>query len=346
MGTRSYKLSSVIGLLGVSAAALFGLVAVALTARSAINFIQVRSEIYLQEIARRTASTIEQELNTRRQEAELVAATPGLVAMVTATKPADRADAERSLALVARKSTFRGLSIVDGNGTQVFAARGKVGDGSGRWAQAALSGTTYVGLPRNEATGSPVVDIGVGLSKPGADRPSGAIGFVYPLVESNRALHGRTLLGDSLAIAVIGPDGTVLASNDSSLAAGSRFDATTVTNWKAATMAVGSTGLTLAVYDPARSIRPLVLAIASSLRYDVIILLGIVVVVVSLIVFRLRRRVVEPMEALANVATRVSQGDLIHTHVVVPSASHEVLMLIQAIDTMVAELRQLVGTIR
>ncbi|MEP6475592.1 MAG: methyl-accepting chemotaxis protein [Gemmatimonadota bacterium] len=347
MGTRTYKLSSAIGLLGVTAAALFGLVAVALTARSAVNFVQARSEIYLQEMARRTAGAIEQELSARRQETEVFAAMPGLVQLVTASKPADRAEAERTLALVSRKTSFRGIAIVDASGTTVFAARSKVGDGTGRWAQSAMSGSTFVGLPRNEGTsGTPVVDIAVALVKPGSDRPSGAIGVVYPLLETGRAMHGRTLLGDSLSMALVGPDGTVLASNDSSLSIGSRFDASLGMSWKAATMAVGTTGLSLAVYDPAKSMQPLVLAIASSLRYDVIILLGLVIVVVSLIVFRLRKRVVEPMEALADVATRVSQGDLVHTHVSVRNASHEVQMLIEAIDTMVAELRQLVGTIR
>lgn len=346
MGKRAYKLSHAIYVLGFTAAGLFGLLAVALTARSAVSFVQGRSEIYLEETARRAASTVDQELASRRQEVELLAAMPELVQLATAKKPGERADAERYLALVSRRTSFRGVTVVDGSGAVLFTARSHIGEGN-RWVQVAMSGSTYMGLPRIDPTsGSLVIDVAAGLTKAGDARPSGALGVVYPLVELNRAMHGRTLLGDSLSLVLVGPDGTVLASNDSAQAAGSTFDISGGSSWQSATVAVGGTGLRLAVLDPSRSVRPLILAIARSLQTDVIILLGIVLVVVSLIVLRLRRRVVEPMEALAGIATRVAQGDLVRTHVEVPGASHEVVELIGAIDSMVSELRELVGTIR
>jgi methyl-accepting chemotaxis protein len=347
MGIRAYKLSHAIYVLGFTAAGLFGLLAVALTARSAVSFVQGRSVIYLEETARRAAGTVDQELTSRRQEVELLAVMPELVQLVTATKPADRADAERYLAMVSRRTTFRGVTIVDANGATLFTSRSKVGEGSTRWAQVAMSGSTFLGLPRVDPTsGTLVVDVAAGLTRPGANKPSGAIGVVYPLLELSRALHGRTLLGDSLALVLVGPDGTVLASNDSTMAPGGRLEAANGSSWRSASVTVGSTGLRMAVLDPANSVRPLILAIARSLQNDVIILLLIVVVVVWLIVLRLRRRIVEPMEALAAVATRVAQGDLVKTHITVPGASREVNALIGAIDGMVAELRELVGTIR
>ncbi len=347
MALRSYKLSHAIYLLGVVSAGMFGILAVGLTARSAMAFVQGRSTMYLEETARRAAGTVDQELTARRQEVELLSAMPELVQLATATKPADRADAERYLALVSRRTSFRGVTVVDASGNTLFSSRTHLADAVSHWSQVAMSGATYMGLPRIDASsGALVVDVAAALTKPGDSKPSGALGVVYPLQEVSRSLHGRTLLGDSLTLLLIGPDGGVLASNDNAMPAGTAVAASTGSSWRSATMGVGATGLRLAVLDPANSQQPLMLAIARSLYSDLIILIGVVLVVVALIVLRLRRRVVEPMEALAGVATRVSQGDLAQSDVKVPGASHEVISLIDAIDVMVLELRELVGTIR
>ena len=345
MGTSSRKLSSTIYVLGMAGALLFGLLTITLTVRSAVRFLQTRSALYLEQTAQRTTARIEQELGARVAELGLIALTPDLVQLATATKPADRVVGERYLALLGRTSTFRGIVVLDAKGTTVYEARNKLR--AGRWAEVAMSGATYIGLPRpDSAAGSMVVDLAVPLTRPGADTPSGVLGMVYPLFEITGALHGRSLLGDSLTMVVLSPDGTVLTTNDHNLTIGGPFDGKTGSSWKAATVPVGNAGLRLAVRDPSTTSLPLILAIASSLRGDVLILLAIVFIAVTLIVFRLRRQVVQPMEQLAAVAMRVAQGDLRETRIEVPGNSQEVRSLVGAIETMLEELRQLVGTMR
>jgi methyl-accepting chemotaxis protein len=347
MATRSLKLSNAIYIMGVAAAALFGLLAITLTVRSAVGFLNSRSALYLEQTAQRTTQRIEQELGARVQELELIARTPDLVQLAEATRPADQAGGERYLAVLGQRSTFRGVAVLNAKGATVYEARSKVGNGSNRWADAALSGTTYFGLPRlDSAANTMVVDVGVPLTRPGSEAPSGAIGMVYPLFEITGALHGRSLLGDSLTFVVLSPDGTVLTTNDHNLTPGGAFDGKTGSSWKAATVPIGNAGLRLAVRDPSTTNLPMILAIASSLKGDVLILLGIVVIVVTLIVIRLRRQIVEPMEKLAAVARRVAQGDLRKTDIEVPGTSHEVISLVGAIEAMLEELRQLVGTMR
>jgi methyl-accepting chemotaxis protein len=347
MGSSSRKLSSTIYILGLAGAALFALLAITLTVRSSVRFLQSRSALYLEQTAQRTTGKIEQEFGARVAELSLIAMTPELVELATATKPADRTAGERYLALVGRSSTLRGLVVLDAKGATVYEARSKVGTGSGRWADIALSGTTYLGLPRADSTGANmVVDVAVPLTRPGAETPSGVIGVVYPLFELTGALHGRSLLGDSLTMVVLSPDGTVLTTNDHNLTVGAPFDGKTGSSWKAATAPIGNAGLRLAVRDPSTTTLPLVLALASSLKGDVLALLAIVFIVVTLIVFRLRKQVAQPMELLAAVARRVAQGDLRETQIDVPGTSYEVRSLVSAIETMLEELRQLVGTMR
>ncbi len=347
MGTSSRRLSSTIYILGVAGAALFGLLAITLTVRSAVLFLQSRSALYIEQTAQRTTARIEQELGVRVAELQLIALTPELVQLATASRPADRVGGERYLALMGRSSTLRGMAVLDARGTTVYEARGRVGDGTDRWAQVAMSGSTYIGLPRRDSTAGPmVVDVAVPLTRPGAETPSGVIGMVYPLFEITGALHGRSLLGDSLTMVVLSPEGTVLTTNDHNLTIGGTFDGRTGSSWKAATVPVGNAGLRLAVRDPSTSSLPLIMAIAYSLRGDLLLLLAIVLVVVTLIVSRLQRQIVKPMEQLAAVANRVAQGDLRRTQIEVPGNSQEVRGLVVAIETMLEELRQLVGTMR
>jgi len=346
MAARTYKLASAIYVLGVTAAGLFGLLAVTLTARSAVRFVQARSEIYLQETAQRAASIVAQELDARRLEVELLAINPELVQLAGNERPADRTAGERYMAFLSRRSDWRGLAIADRSGTVVYSARDLPGGGSARWFRIPLGGTTYVGLPRiDQASGAPVVDVSAALQSVGGKDPAGVVGIVYPLLDLNRSLHGRTLLGDSLAFSLVATDGTVLTSNDPTLKPGTKIQLEDG-SWQGASATVSGQGMSVIVRDPARSVVPLALAIAKSLRGDVLILLAFVLLVVSIIVHRLRRRVVDPMQQLARIAERVSSGDLRDARVTVPGASIEVQNLIGAIGKMVEELRQLVGTMR
>jgi len=347
MGTSSRRLSSTIYVLGMAGALLFGLLAITLTVRSAVRFLQTRSALYLEQTAQRITGKIEDELGARVAELGLIALTPELVDLATATKSADRVGGERYLALVGRSSTFRGIEVRDAKGAMVYQARSKVGNGNGRWAEVAMTGATFIGLPRpDSAAGTMVVDLAVPLSRPGAETPSGVLGMVFPLIQITGALHARSLLGDSLTMVVLNPDGTVLTTNDHNLTVGGAFDGKSGSSWKAATTPIGNAGLRLAVRDPSTTSLPLILAIASSLRGDVLILLSIVFLVVTLIVYRLQRQIVQPLEQLAAVAMRVAQGDLRETKIEVPGTSQEVRSLVGAIETMLEELRQLVGTMR
>ncbi|MFI5209351.1 MAG: methyl-accepting chemotaxis protein [Gemmatimonadales bacterium] len=347
MGTSARRLSSTIYVLGLAGALLFSLLAITLTVRSSVGFLQSRSALYIEQTAQRTTARIEEELGARVAELGLIALTPELVQLATATKPADQAAGVRYLAVVGQSTTFRGVAVLNAKGATVYEAKGKIGNGSGRWAEVALSGATYIGLPRPDSgAGTMVVDVAVPLSRPGADTPSGVLGMVFPLFEITGALHARSLLGDSLTMVVLSPNGTVLTTNDHNLVIGGTFDGKSGSSWKAATVPVGNAGLRLAVRDPSTSSLPMILAIASSLRGDVLILLSIVLIVVTAIVFRLRRQIAQPMEQLAAVAMRVAKGDLRETKIDVPGTSREVRSLVEAIETMLDELRQLVGTMR
>ncbi|MGH7704199.1 MAG: methyl-accepting chemotaxis protein [Gemmatimonadales bacterium] len=351
MGARSYKLANAVYFLGVSAALVFALLAVGLTARSAVHFVQEQSGVYLRESAQRAADLVDRQLEARRREVELLAAIPDLVRLADpATRDADRTSSQRYLAFLSRRSDFRGITIVDRRGSAIIAARARPGTGAkdDSWWTAALGGTIYQGIPRIDPTsGAAVVDFAAPLATVGRAEPVGVLGVVYPLDELAKALRGSTLLGDSLSLQLLGPDDAVLLTSDSRFAVGKPLTVqAAMQNERVLIVTLAHPGLRLLVRDPLQSSWPVVAGISRGLLRDAIFLLLFVAAVMALLVGRLKRQLVDPMSALEQVATRVAQGDLISREIRVPRASVEVTRLVDSIGAMVQELRGLVGTIR
>jgi methyl-accepting chemotaxis protein len=348
MGARTYRLATTIYILGVTAALAFGLLAIGLTARSAVRYVRSESDLYLQESATRTADLIDHELSARQREVDLFASTPEVARLADpALKPADRTASERYLAFLSRRDDFRGVTIVSQKGAVLYSARARSGIAAGdeTWWQAALRDGSFVGIPRVEtSSGASIIDVAAALNEIGQTEAPGVLGIVYPLDEVSSTLRGRSLLGDSLSVQLVGPNNIVVLTTDSRYPVGE--PPTSAIGDHVASVPLAHSGLRLILREPPKSTFAAMLGIARSLGSDAVILVGFIGLAMVVIVERLRRRVVNPMVQLASVANQVAQGDLTVREVHVPRASTEVQDLVTSIRSMVDELRGLVGTIR
>jgi methyl-accepting chemotaxis protein len=349
MGARTYRLATTIYILGVTVALAFGVLAIALTARSAVRYVRSQSDLYLQESASRAADLIDRELTARQREADLFSSTPEVARLADpALKPAERTASERYLAFLSRRDDFRGLTIVTRNGAVLYSARARSGRfaGDSTWWQAALQDGNFVGIPRLESRGeSAVIDIAAALSEVGQTEAPGVLGIVYPLDPVTNALRGRSLLGDSLSVQIVGPNNMVVLTSDARHPVGQPVSSA-VSDGRVVSVPLTHSGLRLILREPARSTVSAMLDIGRSLGSDAVFLVGLIGLAMALVVGRLKRRVVTPLVELASVANQVAQGDLTVSKVDVPGANTEVLELVESIRSMVDALRQLVGTIR
>ena len=349
MGARTYRLATTIYILGVTVALAFGLLAISLTARSAVRYVRSQSDLYLQESATRTADLIDRELSARQREADLFASTPEVARLADPTlKPADRTASERYLAFLSRRDDFRGVTIVSPKGAVLYSARARSGITAGdeTWWQTAIRDGSFVGVPRVEtSSGAAMIDIAAAFNEIGQTEAPGVLGIVYPLDAVSSTLRGRSLLGESLSVQLVGPNNMVVLTTDSRYPVG-QPPISGIGGGHVVSVPLAHSGLRLILREPPRSTFAAMLAIARNLGSDAVILVGFIGLAMAVIVAGLRRRLATPMVQLASVANQVARGDLTVREVRVPRASTEVQDLVASIRSMVDELRNLVGTIR
>ncbi|MGH7591284.1 MAG: methyl-accepting chemotaxis protein [Gemmatimonadales bacterium] len=268
------------------------------------------------------------------------------------------------LAGIAARSSFGSLEYTEGHGLVVAATNEvpRVARGQEPWWRGAADSGRWTGPPIVDSLrGLVSVELAAPLHASGRAGVAGVIRAEYP-VERIGYLIRQDLGADSVTqVDLIGADGLELYSSKYPLAAGKPIadpallsgDSSHLATMRdstgtarAAVYRIGGLGWSVIARRPTLSafavLRDLDLATALDGGAYVLILLASLMLAVGW----LRRRIVAPIIALAQVVTQVAQGDLGARTTDVPRSDGEVARLVDGIEQMLGSLRGLVGSIR
>jgi methyl-accepting chemotaxis protein len=348
---------------GAAVTLVIGGAAVALILTTASRLIHEQADRQLAAYTTRTARLVESAIADYRHEAELLALMPAIQDLARSARQGKGADPALVLARLRARTSFGDLSVYDRTGAllQTTAAKDP-GAGTGEpWFTGALRGVTTDGAPYL-AGGSLLLDIATPIRGADDRTPTGVLRATLPLDAVGRPLR-RDLRVDTLtSVEVVDQRGMVALSSEPGARTGVRFvddsllGGTTDLRFaqvgrgsaaeRLALVGIGAPRWTVVTRQPASA----GLALLSGHWREIWIKAGVFALLALLLLAGLARwidrRVIGPLRQVEGVASRVARGDLHEVGHLDTDGDDEVARLSGAIVTMVASLRQLVGSIR
>ena len=338
-------------------------VAALLVFSTAARLVRDQADGELATYASQTARMVETTALERRHEAELLALMP-LTAQLAATGKAEKGvDGTQALLRLRTRTSFRDLAIYGRDGHLVVstAQHDTLDVRQAGWLERALTSGTVATAPYHTDAGQ-VLDIVTPIRAPDQRTPVGVLRATLPLEAFGRPLR-RDLRVDSLTlievvdqhalVAVTGiPGGQVgqRFADDSLLAGSADLHFAQVKDVRGterlALVGIGRPPWTVVARQPASAGLRLFQGSWREMAIEAMVFTLLALLLLAWLARWIDRTVLTPLKLAEGIASRVALGDLRPVDELTGSGTDEVSQLGRALRTMVAGLRELVGSIR
>lgn len=352
-------------LLAGAAAALAVVIVLAVVAgKSANRILERQADERGRDVATRVAALVGQFLRERRHEAEVLAASPAVVAAAGRAPGGDPA-LQAYLRDYVERSDFAEILLTDARGQGVLGSGPRRGGGvvvsDEIWWQRAIADGAFEGEPQYDSSAAVVsLEYDVAIRPRLLGRPAGVLQSVFGLDRLERLSATRDL-GGGAYLQVVDEHGHLVITPDRSqlLHAVPDGEAVPRTERPATAVVQAAAGPELVVTAPTNNGRWWVLfrqptatayvaarATERTIWFGAAALFALTVAALWGLATWLNRRVTEPVKAAGAIASRVAGGDLSVTVVSHRGQAAEVGELLSSVHSMVVALRRLVGAIR
>ncbi len=352
---------------------LMSLVAAGLLARTAVALVRDEQTRTLDALARRIATGVQRTVRERHSQVAVLAAIPELGTVADAAAPDSGArplsgarpapaGAQQLLAVTASRAGFSDLTIRDVQGRVAAATSPEAADVSvDGWLRNILERGSGMSQPIIDSLrGTAALELAYVLRAQGHAGPAGVLVATYPLDRLGFALAEE--LGDSsgIALQLVGTDGRVLFSSRNErevtkpLAEPALLRAlssaavrhTTTRSELVSVSRVPELGWSVVARAPTPTYLALLRMVRRSLAGGTIAFGLLLAMLLGGAGALLRRRVIEPLEALEYATRQVAAGHLDSNHLPELGQADEVGRLAASAHSMVRSLRHLVGAIQ